>query len=66
VSIPDDWELKKARNRKRLANDVEMAIDEAFEHMDEGVEANVEVVNNALNVVNLGADTMESRMEELR
>jgi len=46
-----------------------MAIEEAFEHMDEGMEANVEVVNNALNEVNLGergADTMESRMEELR
>jgi hypothetical protein len=74
VPIPDDREPKKPRNRKRPANDVEMAIEEAFEHMDEGMEANVEVVNNvinevvnnALNVVNLGADTMESRMEELR
>jgi hypothetical protein len=43
-----------------------MAIEEAFEHMDEGMEANVEVVNNALNEVNLGTDTMESRIEELR
>jgi hypothetical protein len=74
--IPDGREPKKPRNRKRPANDMEMAIEEAFEHMDEGMEANVEVnnlinvvVNEALNKVNFGelrADTMESRMEELR
>jgi hypothetical protein len=40
VPIPDDREPKKPRNRKRPANDVEMAIEEAFEHMDEGMEAN--------------------------
>jgi len=77
MPIPDGREPKKPRNRKRPANDVEMAIEEAFEHMDEGMETNVEVVNNvinevvieALNEVNLGelgADTMESKMEELR
>ena len=74
--IPEGREPKKPRNRKRPANDVEMAIEEAFEHMDEGMEANVEVnnlinevVNEALNEVNLGEfgpDPMESRMEELR
>jgi hypothetical protein len=77
MPIPDGREPKKPRNSKRPANDMEMAIEEAFEHMDEGMEANVEVVNNiindvvneALNEVNLGelgADTMESRMEKLR
>jgi hypothetical protein len=75
MPIPDGREPKKPCNCKRPANDVEMAIEEAFEHMDEGMEANVEVnnlinevVNEALNEVNfgeLGADTMESRMEEL-
>lgn len=76
--IPEGREPKKPRTRKRPANDVEMAIEEAFEHMDEeGMEVNVDVVNElvnqvvneALNEVNpdqLGADTMESRMEALR
>jgi len=76
MPIPDGREPKKSRNHKRPANDVKMAIEEAFEHMDEGMEANVEinnlineVVNEAMNDVHLGelgADTMESRMEDLR
>jgi hypothetical protein len=69
--IPEGREPKKPRHRKRPANDVEMAIEETFEHMDEGMEANVEVnnlINKVVNEVNLGelgADTMKSRMEEL-
>ena len=48
-----------------------MAIEEAFEHMNEGMEANVKVnnlINEVVNEVNLGAwgaDSMESRMEEM-
>ena len=36
--IPGGWEPKKPRRHRRAANDVEMAIEEAFEHMDDGME----------------------------
>ena len=55
--IPEGRTPKKPRQRKRQANDVEMAIEEAFEHMDEGMEANVEInnlINEVVNEVNLG------------
>jgi polyhydroxyalkanoate synthesis regulator phasin len=64
-------QFQMTRNQKNhvIVNDVEMTIEEAFKYIDEGMEANVEVINNALNEINLGergADTMEKRMKELR
>ena len=74
--IPEGREPKKPRRLRRANNDVEMVIEEAFANMDDGMEArevqenraNIEI-NNLINKVNLGelgANTMESRMEELR
>ena len=75
--IPKGREPKKSRSHRQEANDVEMAIEAEFKHMDDDMEAvhgqenavNVEV-NNLINevvneVVNLGehgVDTMESIM----
>jgi len=74
--IPEGRTPKKPRHRKVTSNDVEMAIAEAFEHMDEGTEANIEVnnvinevVHGVVNEVNLGgrgADSMESILEDMR
>jgi len=72
----EGWESKRPCHLRRATNDVEIVIEEAFANIDDGMEA-VEVqedraiveINNLINEANhgeLGANTMESRMEELR
>ena len=71
---------KKPRSRRRAANDVVMAIEEAFEHMDNGMEVvhnqenmgHVEVnnlinemVNEVVNLCEHEVDTMDNRMKKL-
>jgi hypothetical protein len=80
IPIPEGREPKKPRHLGRAINDIDMIIEEAFANIDDGMEAmkvqenmaKVEVNNlikevvNEVNIGELRADTMESRMEELR
>jgi hypothetical protein len=60
--FPEGREPKMLRNRRRVDNDMETVIGEAFTNMDDGRED----MKDQQNIAELGGDTLESKMEELR